>query len=821
MSTNYEQPANMTTIGMGPGPDTLVQDPAGETEKPLLAADGDTEPGAGLRALPDHLQKRLLELVRKYQTETERERREQLKRSLQLHEFFRGNQYGWWDWTTGTYRQTTTGVGATQTPMNDQELRTLNVFQGYALSMIALLAGNPMPVKAHPANAQNPNDVKVAKKGDVVLRAFDKYERTFSQLTKEVYHLWCDGTFGSYVRTVVDKNRFGTHKEPITQMVPTPMGPGSYGCAVCGDQFSDNNGGQCPYCGGALPPEPNIPAPQVPMPTVTGYKDVPNGRTVRTVVPGLELCLPPWCDEQWDFPYIIREREIDKADARATYPEIANKIGSSQPTPVDEMAAASYGRRARMQAESGLSPDGKPIMGSQGDRITFREAWLRPKAFYRLDEKEDRDQLLQMFPDGVYVAFADNQFCEARPESMDDHWRVCHALPGRGQIREPIGGSLVQIQEILNDLVNIVRDLIEYGMSTTFVDTEMLDPKELEKQNVVAGAFIGVNRRGDVGVNSGFFQTQPAQPPPFATTFIEELRTTWAQFATGAFPAAYGGGQPGNPTAQGQAMVRDAALGRVSIYLKALREHHAALGPLIIKDFKGNALMPLVVVDSAIGGGYTQEIVSPEDLAQGELQMTFEVNEDYPTTWAQQQALVLQMMSGPLAPGMLSLLKNIPRLKHVLGFDLELPGEEAYAREQQVIEQLLQEAPVPGPMQPVMVPGQDPMTGAPTMVPAIDEATGQPQMQPGPPQASVPINPLDDNPAMFQADTDFYFSPQGAAAQKTNPQGWQNFLLHAQERQAAMAQPPMPGPGAAAPGSSPSAQPPAQGAGNTPGAPPV
>ena len=62
--------------------------------------------------------------------------------------------------------------------------------------------------------------------------------------------------------------------------------------------------------------------------------------------------------------------------------------------------------------------------------ITFQRTWLRPWAFFSLDDKSLRDELLQLFPDGAYVAFAGDVYCESRNENMDDHWRVLACAAG-------------------------------------------------------------------------------------------------------------------------------------------------------------------------------------------------------------------------------------------------------------------------------------------------------------------------------------------------------------------------------------------------------
>lgn len=790
---------------------------------PTLVADGDIKVGDGIRNLPEPLKKALLDLRGKFESDSDRARREYVKRCLKNHMFFAGAQWDWM-WQANAWRgvSQTGGVAAAARGAPDQSLHVLNIFQGYALSIISLIAGNRMTIKFHPGDATNPADVAVAKKADVVMRAFERNERMFSQLVKTVYLLWCDGTVGSYVRTRVDGETYGFHDEPQMAMAQKPVGQDQFRCPICQATYMDNNGGTCPDCGAPMPAAPNVPAPQAPMWSQVGTRKVPNGQTVRDIVGGMELLLPPMAEKQQDFLYLIRRREVDKALPRATYPELADKIGMAGSAWPDTGGNQDFERRARFQAAHGLTAENRPVVTTQLDYVTLSECWFRPTAFYRIDDLKIRNQLLDMFPGGVKVVFANDVLCEAKPESMDDHWRVCHALPGRGQIREPIGGSLVQIQEIVNDLTNIIRDTIEYTMPITFVDTEMVDLRKLARSNAMAGAMYPVNRRGDNAVSAGFYQTAPGQMPNYATTFLDNLRTSMAQFATGAFPAAYGGGTPGNNTAQGISIERNAALGRISLYLSAIKEHYADWGPLVVKDFKGNALMPITLTQASIGGGFTQDVVKPEDFEFGNIQLIAEVDEDYPTTWPQQQALLLQLMQQPLGQGMLGLLKNMTAVKHTLGTTLDVPGEAAYARQWKLIDQLLTAAPEPGPPQPVM----DPMTGQPV----LDPMTGQPQMQPGQPQSSIQPNPLDDNAPMFQACVDFWLSDRGLQAEQSNPEGFQNFMLHALARQAAMSggAPPMPGappsnqmaPGAAAPGAPPSTATPDEAGSAPPGPPP-
>ena len=92
-----------------------------------------------------------------------------------------------------------------------------------------------------------------------------------------------------------------------------------------------------------------------------------------------------------------------------------------------------------------------------------------------IEDEAVRDELLALFPDGCYVAFAGDVYCESRNESMDDHWRVLHALPGDGQNRPSVGDSLVQVQERYNALSNMQAETYEYGIPPIYADPQVLD----------------------------------------------------------------------------------------------------------------------------------------------------------------------------------------------------------------------------------------------------------------------------------------------------------------------------------------------------------
>jgi len=751
-------------------------------------------------ALPEYLQSSLRELLRKFEETSDIARREYVRKVLKNRELFRGNAWRWFDYQTGAWRAYNSMSGGMSTVsggVDTQSLYALNFFQGYALSLIALLSGNKMVVKFWPQNSRKPEDVEAAKKCDAVVRWFRTQEKTHSQLVKAIYLLWTDGTFGSYVRTVADGERFGWIEEPQIEMQERVLAPAGYTCPVCKTVNEGNIG--CQNCGAPLNEQADIPAQTASVPIQVGSRTIPRSKTIRDIVDGLEMLTPPTANDIHEFEYLIRRREMTKATVRHAFKHVANKIGTPGGTQAGDSATSTIEKRARLQMSHGLTADNRPTPVRSSEYITVSEIWFAKRAFYQLDDERKREELLQAFPDGAYVAFADDVFCEARNENLLDHWSVCHALPGTGQIREPIGGSLVQIQEVANDVFNMVRDNVEYTLPVTFVDSQVLDLKKWARSSVMAGAAYNAKAPPGQSLANGFFQTAPGQLPEYAVNFLNDLRTSIAQFVTGVFPAAYGAHGAGNSTAQGMEIERNSALGRVSLFLRALCEHWSEVAELVVKDFKKNATEPIDVVSVDQSGSYRTETLGPNDLDIGLARTYPELDEDYPTTWPQKQALLMQLMGNPLFQPMMTMMSNADMIKKTLGHELQVPGEAQYRRAFKIFQQLLAQQPIPQPPQPAM----DPMTGQPIL-----DMTGMPIMQPMPPLPSIQPDLLDDAAINITAAVDFAFSEDGELAKQANPVGWQNLMLWVEANHAKLISgqgnplaipPPMPAPGQAPP----------------------
>ena len=761
-----------------------------EPETVEMRTDPDGTAANGTVQLTEELQQKLKDIILTYEAQSDQARYQYVKKVLKARSFFAGRQYIWWDSTIGTYKMpsqaTNTGLSAgVDTQMADSAY-VVNIYQAFALSIISLIAANRPTEKFFPADPFNPQDVQTAKTADNVMRLFDLNNPPQKQLLDEIYLLFTDGTYGSYVRHVRDAQRFGYYEEPETETQERPVGP---------------------------PGPDGTPPPTAPVQVVTGSKKVPNGCEIRDTVGGLELRLPPTAREQWQFPYIIWNTEFDKALVKSTYKDKAQEIdASSAGTTADGGPSGNQMERmSRIQMANGSTVDNRRVQNVQQDLVTFRRVWLRPWAFYILtDDDDSRDKLIELFPDGCFVAMAGDVFCEARNENMDDHWRICHAMPGEGQIREPIGGSMIQVQEIYNDLVNIERDVAEFTLPATFVDVEVVDPAQFQKSRVRAGSVYPAKGKPDKPIGAAFFETRPGQVSPNAIGLRKELGTSLPQFLAGAFPAAFGGNTGANDTAHGIAIERDQAMGRIGMYWRAIKDHRADWAPLVVKAFQENREKATSITEKGLSGQFRAIPINPNDLRSGALAPKPETCEDYPTSWPQRKDTLTGMLQGPAGPMIMGKLKNIDEVRRTIGLtNVEFPGEAQYKMELAIIEQLLAQQPVQPPPPPPP-PQPPPQPGMPPPLPP-------PMPPPAPPEPSIPFDPLVCDPKVtLEAFRDWAQSDDGQAAAITNQAGYTNVRLRAQQAQVAMAPPPPPPgaqgpPGAGGPGGGPAGPPGAEG----------
>ena len=696
--------------------------------------------------LPERLQEALRRLVQQFSTESEPSRRQEVRRIKQAHQFWRGLQYLWWD-----ERDQNWHLPFEQKLMDNSSLEDMpryefvtNIYQAFGLSLVSVLSQDVPRVRFFPSSAQAEEDVAAAKAATEVAGLVERNNRIGNLIVEEAFNLWTDGKVGAYVRFVVDGQRFGFHPETEIGVREVRLGDDVYVCPDCGMETAANGaeavGGRvsgvgkgangtsgaeaakqreilrantmgpqdddvtttpytphpspevksCSQCGALLTEEDFVAAETITVPAAETRLRVPNGQEVITIVGGLELKTPPWANEMHEYPYLQWNMEVHQARLRAAYPHAADKIGAPVASGMQE-----YERLARLaQSQGGPLTEGGDF---NINLITFQRTWLRPWAFFALDDKSLRDELLQLFPDGAYVAFAGDVYCESRNENMDDHWRVLHALPGDGSSGRPaLGDVLISVQERFNTLSNLQMETYEYGIPPIYADSEVLDFDSLQNQSAEPGVHYPARAKPGQSLAAGFFQPAPAEVPPDLSQHAANLMGPIAQFLTGAFPALFGGSMTNTDTAAGYSMARDQAMGRIGLVWRRMKFFHADLMLLAVDCFRRNRPNDVEVTLLGAGAAFESKWIRLADL-KGNLFSYPETDEQYPTLWAQQRAVLLQLISNPdpQIQAVLAHPENMALIKRLIGLEeFVIPDEESRTKQYREIAQLVGESPV-------------------------------------------------------------------------------------------------------------------------------
>lgn len=719
-----------------------------------------------LNDLAPELVGELRSLVVIYREEGIVARRTEIRRIRQARLFWQGIQYGWWNPTDNTWR-----VPGESVEYDDEALQSgpryqyvTNLFQAFGLSFITVFSQGIPHLVFYPQSSESLVDIATAKAANDVASLIEDNNDILEQLTKIALLLFTDGKLGGYVRFVRDGERFGYKEEPNFSESNVSLGEEAYVCPQCGTKVpstaAGEGGGQpgegesspapvCPNCGTQLQAA-DLTGGTMPSVSVTGQRSVANGKELISFIDGLQLNTPVWANEQSEFPWLQWQLETHIAKLKASYPHVRDKIQMGGPIQADDI----YARGTRVAVSQGqpLTHPGDALF----NLITFSRTWIRKWAFEQIEDKQKRETLKALFPEGCYVAFAGETYCESRSEKMDDHWRVLHAFPGDGQNRPAFGSSLVDVQEQYNTKRNILCENHEFGIPPIYADPQVLDFDALATQTAEPAAHYPARARPGQPLAASFFQPAPATAPPDMIADMQDLIGPIAQFLSGLFPSLYGaGGAEDQKTATGYIKSFQQAMGRVGLTWRRFKEFYAEIMLLSVRCFQQNRQDDTEIPQLGDSGDFESKWIRLDEL-RGNIICRAETDEQYPRMKSEQRAVAQELMqfaaTDPALQQLVSIPENMQWLIEVFGVtDLELPDADSRTKQMRETEALLkgQPAPMPGP-------------------------NGQMTLQP-----SVPIEPdLDQHQAHMETIKIWASKDAGMKALASNPMGFANVKAH-------------------------------------------
>ena len=388
---------------------------------------------------------------------------------------------------------------------------------------------------------------------------------------------------------------------------------------------------------------------------------------------------------------------------------------------------------------------------------TVRNWWLRPEAFEVIKDEKLRDELYKTFPDGVRAVWVNEEFAEAENESLDDHWTLTYNPLSEYIHFDPLGLLLTSIQEITQDLTSLTLQTIEHGVPQLFADPSVLNFDAYRNSEVLPGGVYQAKAKAGKSLADGFYMVSSTTLSQEVGPFSDNIQQM-GQFVSGAMPSIWGGSDAGGSsrTAAQASMSRNQSLQRLGTTWKMIsfwwKNCFAKMIPAYIKTMLDDEKL---VTEQY--GSYQNDWIRRTELEGRIGCIELESADQLPATFGQVRDMLMELiqLNNPQILEILGLPSNIGVVQDYLlgGSQLRAPGESDREKQFQEIQQLMQSAPIPGPI--------DPMTGQQQELPSV-----------------MPEFEVDNHQIEGDVTREWLVSEAGRSAKVSNPDGYKNVLLH-------------------------------------------
>jgi len=706
----------------GTGPLTKQFTGSSSTDNPVV------KPTPSLDSAPqwdDDIKSALLELTRIAMREYEGPWKSHFREFIEAEEFWKGNHYPVWYERDFNWRRPFE-FALENSRLEDMPTYqySINIYQSLGLSAMAKLAERIPKVRWFPEQASSEVDLSTAQGASKVSAYIEDKNKVKLVAIREAYLGWTEGIFGTWTRYVRNKYKYGVTKEPQIGSSTVMVNPDQFICPDCSDVTPSNTTSsafqtpECQNCGAQLDQTNYQAANYTDVPVIEGYTDVPNGGVKWSLYGGANICVMPYVHEFEDSGYLILQEEMSFAAVRSTWQDTADAIGPNESDAYGNTSDTdAYAKNARMRMMDAPQPFGnqRSYAGSAKSFSTVKRCWFRPWYLWAHPSKLLRDKLLQAFPDGCYVAFADGQFLEAENRNVDDEWDLCYPMPGQGLYRPPMGGSTIPLNKQLDDGANIIAEHLDFGSSPPmFFDAQLINPVAIQEQPMRPGVWIPVMRQNG-GINKSLadlFHQPQFRLDPNIYGYGKSL-LDMAQFVSGVIPSLFGGPLVGNDTASAYQQSSNSAMGKFLLFWQSVKAHHASVLTKSVKCFQQYETEDKEISITGESGDSIAQYIRLDEI-QGHVVARPESDEDFPATMGEVRQNIIDLIQyvPAIAQEILSNPENSPLLKRVLASDeFEMRSEVQRRKTYREIGQLLQGAPT--------FAGMDPLEGEEQWIPSV------------------------------------------------------------------------------------------------------
>lgn len=269
--------------------------------------------------------------------------------------------------------------------------------------------------------------------------------------------------------------RYGYVTAPVYQDENTLLSPGASICPNCG--AFEGSFDQCPACG--QPIMDHTPPIVQPLPKNVGTTSYPKGEIVTEVVNPLEIYIRSSSYDLWHAPFIIRNRVVDRLALQSAYSDMLLAPSG------DEGGGEAYstgGDLGLIYLQTLADLPGDPTQyaawyerATAAAKALLIEGWLRPSLYF-FDQ-----ELVKKFPSGIYGAKTGDVLCEAREDTIEDHWSHYVYTPVPGRIWGDGDDDVIPQQLKLDETDRLIQRNQGYNsVPLLAIDSQRIDKAEIQ-----------------------------------------------------------------------------------------------------------------------------------------------------------------------------------------------------------------------------------------------------------------------------------------------------------------------------------------------------
>ena len=645
--------------------------------------------------ISDDLQNSLKEIVKSCEKEDEQIHKCMVRQWKKAEEFWGGVQYLFWNSSTEAWGSPMgEGFNLELSEEDSDQMgsfsdKVIDIYKGHGESLISALAAQIPAVRFLPDDADETQDLVTARTYSKIADLISRHNKVKLLFLRALFYLANHGVVASY-RYKDSDFAYGSYKVPSYDSQEVELQ--KYVCANCGyeadaDWSGGENTGQqqpmeydptepqpCPQCG--EPGKPKMRKTKTSVPVQTGIEDRPKTRVKLDIFGALHFKVSYYARNQKECNYLGLFMGQGKDTVCDLYPDLYDDIQALSLENTDHFARSDWS----YPAEQGT--DVRHI-------VNVGRWWLRPAIFNRETDKTKREQLQKKFPDGCKVTLIGKRkiFAAVEKEKLDDRWEIGQAGLSTYIYSDSLLHSLIQIQEMRNQLVNLIMETIEHGIPSEFADPEILNFDTYGRFEAAPG-FIYQTKAARPGesIGNSFYTTTRATLAREVAVFLKQLDED-AQFAVGSYPANYGGPSQG----KSRTFAEYAMSGQMALKRQTITWAHIV--DWWVRTMKGcvDMFVETVVEDEKYtqfkNGNFMNVWIKRSQLTGKVGGCEPEAAEGFPISIAQKKDLYMKLMelNNPFINDALYKPDNAKILQDTMGLtDLKLPGEEQ--RIKQVIE---------------------------------------------------------------------------------------------------------------------------------------